>query len=91
MVAVFSMMFRVPMPNPSLDFTDIVEAALLSQVSEIADQVCNGMLVTGAAAPLKNRDASAAQAMWFISHALPSLQNNALFSVNLHPAPVGKL
>ncbi|MGB6270743.1 MAG: hypothetical protein WBF44_04050, partial [Pseudolabrys sp.] len=47
-VAVFSMMFRVPMPNPSLDLTDKVEAALLSQVSEIADQVCNGVLVTGA-------------------------------------------
>src|SRR5665647_1726546 len=56
MVAVFNMMFRVPMPNPSPDLTDKVETALLSQVSEIADQVCDGMLVTGAAVPLKNRD-----------------------------------
>ena len=47
MVEVFSMMFRVPMPNPSPDLTDKVEAALLSQVSEIADQVCDGMFITG--------------------------------------------
>jgi len=64
MVAVFSMMFRVPMPNPSPDFTDKVEAALLSQVPKIADQVCDGMLVTGAAVPLKTAMASAAQEMW---------------------------
>ena len=50
-------MFRVPMPNPSLDLTDKVEAALLSQVSEIADQVCDGMFITGATVP-------AAHAMW---------------------------
>ena len=49
MAAAFSMMFRVPMPNPSPDLTDKVEATLLSQVSEIADQVCDGMLVSGAA------------------------------------------
>ena len=64
MVAVFSMMFRVPMPNPSPDFTDKVEAALLSQVPKIADQVCDGMLVTSAAVPLKTAMASAAQEMW---------------------------
>src|SRR5471030_1671185 len=56
MVSAFSMMFGVPMPNPSPDFTDKVEAALLSQVSEIADQVCDDMLVTSAAVLLKNRD-----------------------------------
>ena len=49
-------MFCVPMPNPSLDLTDKVEAAFLSQVSKIADQVCNGMFITGATVPLKNRD-----------------------------------
>jgi hypothetical protein len=32
------------------------EAALLREVSEVADQVCNGMLVTSAAMPLKNGD-----------------------------------
>ena len=37
--AVFRMMFRVPMPNPSPDLTGKVKAALLSQVSEIANQV----------------------------------------------------
>ena len=56
MVMVTSVTFGVPMPNPSPDLTDKVEATVLSQVSEIADQVCDGMLVTGAAVPLKYRD-----------------------------------
>jgi hypothetical protein len=74
MAAVFNMMFRVPMPNPSPDLTDKVEAALLGQVSEIADQVCDGMFVTGAAVPLKNRDSlgSPSNVVGFIGHALPS-------------------
>src|ERR1035437_10438683 len=74
MVAVLSMMFRVPMPNPSPDLTDKVKAALLSQVSEIADQVCDGMLVTGAAVPLINRDGlrGPRNVVGFIGHALPS-------------------
>src|SRR5450756_846181 len=74
MVAVFSMMFRVPMPNPSLDLTDKVEPALLGQMSEIADQVCDGMFITGAAVPLKNRDGlgSPSNVVSFIGHALPS-------------------
>ena len=50
------MLFHEPMPNSSLNLTDKVEAALLSEVSEIADQVCNRMLVSGAAVLLKNRD-----------------------------------
>ncbi len=74
MVADFSMMFRVPMPNPSLDLTDKVEPALLSQVSEIADQVCDGMFVIGAAVLLKNRDGlcSPSNVVGFIRHILPS-------------------
>src|SRR5665811_191457 len=74
MVAAFSMMFRVPMPNPSPDLTDKVETALLSQVSEIADQVCDGMLVTGAAVLLKNRDGlrGPRNVVGFIGHARPS-------------------
>ena len=49
MVVVVSVMFGVPMPNPSSDLADKVETTLLSEVSEIADQVCDGMLVTRAA------------------------------------------
>src|SRR5664280_3767730 len=56
MVVVASVMFGVPMPNSSSDLTDEVEPALLSQVPKIADQVCDGMLVTSAAVPLKYRD-----------------------------------
>ena len=51
-VAVLSMKFRVPMRNPSPDFTDKVKTAFFSQVSEIANQVCDGMLVTGSAADI---------------------------------------
>ena len=58
------MKFGVPMSNPSPDLTDKVKATFLSQVSEIANQVCDGMLVAGAAVPLITAMASAAQAMW---------------------------
>ena len=61
---IFSMMFRVPVPNPSPDLTDKVKAALLSQVSEIANQVCDSMLVIGAAVPLKNRDGLGGPGNW---------------------------
>jgi hypothetical protein len=71
---VASVMFGVPMPNTSPDFTDKVEPALLSQVSEIADQVCDDMLVTSAAVLLKNRDGlgSPRNVVGFIRHILPS-------------------
>jgi hypothetical protein len=74
MVAVFRMMFRVPMSNPSLDLADKVEAALLSQMSEIADQVCNGMFISGTTVPLKNLDGLGGprNVVGFISHARPS-------------------
>jgi hypothetical protein len=78
-VAIFSMMFRsmmfrIPMPNPSPNLTDKVKATLLSQVSEIANQVCDGMLVAGAAVPLKNRDGlgGPGNVVGFIGHALSS-------------------
>jgi hypothetical protein len=74
MVMVASVMFRIPMPNPSSDLTDEVEPALLSQVSEIADQVCDGMLVTSAAVPLKYRDGLGGprDVVGFIRHTFPS-------------------
>ena len=56
MVAVFSVTFREPMPNSSPDLTDILEAALLSQMSEITDQVCDAILVSGAPVLLERRD-----------------------------------
>ena len=55
-VAVFELTFREPMPNSSPDLTDKVEAALLSQVSEISDQVCDGIPLSGAAVLLESRD-----------------------------------
>ena len=49
-------MLRIPVPNAPPDLAEKVETALLGQVSEIADQVCDGMLVTGVAVALKYRD-----------------------------------
>ena len=49
-------MFGVPVPDASPYFAQKVEAALLRQVPEVADQVRDGMLVTGVAVPLKNGD-----------------------------------
>src|ERR1017187_5814261 len=71
---VASVMFGVPMPNSSSDLTDEVEPALLSQVPKIADQVCDGMLVTSAAVPLKYRDGLGGprDVVGFIRHTFPS-------------------
>src|ERR1019366_1434908 len=73
-LAVTSMMLSVPVSNAPLHLAKKVEAALLGQMSEIADQVCDGMLVTGAAVPLKNRDGLGGprNVVGFIGHALPS-------------------
>ncbi len=74
MVVVVSVMFGVPMANPSPDFTYKVEASLFSQVPKIADQACDGMFVTGAAMPLKNRDGfrGPRNMIGFIRHGRPS-------------------
>ena len=50
------MMLRVPVPNAPFDLAEKVEATILSQMTEVADQVCDGMLVSGATVLLKNRD-----------------------------------
>lgn len=63
LVAVFSVTFREPMPNSSPDLTDKLEAALLSQMSEIVDQVCDGILVSGRQRCWKATMASAAWAV----------------------------
>jgi hypothetical protein len=39
------MLLGVPMANASLYLTEEVEAAFLGQVSEVANEVCDGMLV----------------------------------------------
>ena len=47
-------MFGVPMLDASLYLTQEVEAALLGQVSEVANQVCDSMFVAGATLLLEN-------------------------------------
>ena len=66
-----SMMLREPVPNASPNLADKIEVALLSQVSKIADQVCDGVLLDGAAAPLKNRErlSGRCNVLGFIDHA----------------------
>jgi len=48
------MMLGVPVPNGSLYLSQEVEAALLGQVSEVANQVCDSMLVASAAVLLED-------------------------------------
>ena len=62
------------MPNAPSCLAEKVEAALISQVSEIADQVSDGIVVTSSTVPLKNGDrlGSPGNVVGFISHALPS-------------------
>ena len=50
-IAIMNMTLGVPMPNAPPDLAEKVEAALLGQVSEIADQVCDGILIVSAAVP----------------------------------------
>jgi hypothetical protein len=72
MIAVMSMMLREPVANTTPNFGDKIEVALLSQVSEIADQVGDGVLFNGAAALLKNRErlGGGGNVYGFIDHAL---------------------
>ena len=69
-IAIMSMMLREPMPNTSLNLAEKVEAALFSQVSEVAYQICDGVLFIRAAAPLKNRErfCSRSNVFGFIDH-----------------------
>src|SRR5208283_3641211 len=67
------MLLHIPVPNAPPDLAEKVETALLGQVSEVADQVSNGVLVTSAAAPLKNSDrlGSPGDVVGFIGHSSP--------------------
>jgi len=49
-----SMLLRVPVPNAPAKLTDKVKAALLGQVSEVANQVGDGMLLSRTAMTLKS-------------------------------------
>ena len=47
-------MLGVPVPNASFYFAQEIEAALLGQVSEVANQVCDSVLVASAAVFLED-------------------------------------
>jgi hypothetical protein len=72
MIAVMSMMLREPVPYATPNLGDKIEVALLGQVSEITDQVCDGVLFNGAAALLKSRErlGGGGNVFGFIDHAL---------------------
>ena len=50
------MTLGMPVADAALDFVQKVETALLSQVSEVTNEVCDRMLVTRAAMRLENRN-----------------------------------
>jgi hypothetical protein len=66
-------MLRVPMANSPPQLAEKVIAALLGQVPEIANQVCDGMVVAGSTMPLKNRDGLGGplDVIGFIGHDFP--------------------
>ena len=66
-------MLREPVANITPNLGDKIEIALLGQVSKITDQVCDGVLFNGAAAPLKNRErlGGRCNVFGFIDHAPP--------------------
>ena len=63
-------MLGVPVPNASLYLIEEVEAALLGQVSEVANQVCDSMLVAGATLLLENghRVSGSGDVSGFVNH-----------------------
>ena len=65
------MVLGVPVPNAALCLTDEVKAALIGQVSEVANNVCNGMFVTCAAAHLEScyRFGGPSDVVGFVDHA----------------------
>jgi hypothetical protein len=56
MVVIRSMMLGIPVSNASPYFAQKVKTALLGQMSQIADQICDRMFVASAAMRLKNCD-----------------------------------
>jgi hypothetical protein len=65
------MMLGVPVPNTPLCLTDEVEAALLGQVSEVTNEVCDDMFIACAATFLENchRFRSPRDVVSFVDHA----------------------
>jgi hypothetical protein len=55
-VALRRMLFGVPMANAAPHLIQKVETTILGQMSEIADEVGDGMIVAGAATLLENRN-----------------------------------
>ena len=51
-----SVVLREPVPNTTPNLGDKIQVAFLGQVSEITNQVRDGVLFNGAAALLKNRE-----------------------------------
>jgi hypothetical protein len=79
---------------PRFDLAEKIEATILRQVPEVADQVCNGMLVTGAAMPLKNVDGLGGprDVVGFIGHAsigsVRAKSRRRSFSVRRHRSEI---
>jgi hypothetical protein len=77
------------MSNAPSDFAEKVKAKVLSQVSEIADQVGNHVLVATSAALLKNRDSLGGpdDNVGFVSHVPPGLKRPSTAVSEIQTAP----
>jgi type IV secretory pathway VirB2 component (pilin) len=73
------MMLSMPMPNASLDFLQKIQPTLLGQMTKIAIQIGDGVLIVGLATPLKDRDGfdRPCDIVGLISHLFPRLQHSS--------------
>src|SRR5262249_36845174 len=69
-VAIRGMMLGVPMANASFHLAQKIEATLLGQVSEVANKICDGMLVACAAMSLEDchRVGGPRDVVWLVDH-----------------------
>jgi hypothetical protein len=72
-IAITNIMLSIPVANAAFDFADKFESTFLSQMSEIADQVGDGVFVSATTTLLKSSDSLGrpCDVLGFINHALP--------------------
>jgi hypothetical protein len=86
-------LLRVPMSNAPPDLAEKVKAKVVGQVSEIADQVGNDMLIASSAVLLKNRDGIGGpdDMVRFVSHVPPGLKRSACSQVFISEIQAARL
>ena len=93
-VAIGSMTLGVPVPNASPYLTHKIEAALVGQVSEIANQICNGMLIAHTTMLLEscNRVGGPGYVANFVDHTnKPTMMRRFVFDARTISSPTSSV